>query len=302
MRAEQLTAEFGIRGVIDFIETEHGLVKAAISLGGMTGELYLQGAQITAWQPAGERPVLFTSPNAVFEPGKAIRGGIPIIFPWFGPSQHAPAAPQHGFARTSTWHLDRVERLGTESLTLTLSLGDGDVRSSFWPERFRAIYDVTFAPILSLRLAVQNLATHLITFEEALHNYLAVSDVTAVPISGLVGTTYIDKTQAGRRERQAAPLVSVGAETDRVYLDTPARCVIDDRGWGRRVVIEKNGAASTVVWNPGADKAAMMADLGDRAWRGMVCVETGNIADDAVRLAAGGEHQMSALISVDKGQ
>ena len=299
MRAEQLTAEFGIAGVIDFVETEHGLVKAAISLGGMVGELYLQGAQVTAWQPAGEQPVLFTSPNATFEPGKAIRGGIPIIFPWFGLNRHAPAAPQHGFARTATWRLDEVENLSTELLTLTLSLSDDDVRSRFWPELFRAIYTVTFARTLSLRLAVQNRATHPITFEEALHSYFAVSDVTTVAISGLAGTTYIDKTLAGRRERQAAALVSVGAETDRVYLDTPAQCVIEDRGWRRRITIEKNGAASTVVWNPWADKAVTMADLGNPAWRGMVCVETGNIADDEVRLAAGGERQMATTISVD---
>jgi D-hexose-6-phosphate mutarotase len=268
----------------------------------VAGELYFQGAQVTAWQPGGERPVLFTSPNATIQPGKAIRGGIPIIFPWFGPNRHSLAAPQHGFARTATWRLDRVERLGTESLTLTLSLGDGEVRSRYWPEMFRAIYNVTFARTLSLRLAVQNRATHLITFEGALHSYFAVSDVTAVAISGLAGTTYIDKTQAGRRERQVAALVGVVAETDRVYLGAPARCILEDRGWSRRVVIEKNGAASTVVWNPGADKAAAMADLGDPAWRGMVCVETGNIADDEVRLAAGGEHQMSAVISVGAGQ
>jgi glucose-6-phosphate 1-epimerase len=299
MRAEQLAAEFGIAGVIDFDETEHGLVKAAISLDGMTGELYLQGAQVTAWQPAGERPVLFMSPNAAFEPGKAIRGGIPIIFPWFGPSRHSPAAPQHGFARTAMWRLDAVESVGTESLTLTLSLGDGDVRSRFWPELFRTIFSVTFARTLSLQLTVQNRATHPITFEEALHSYFAVSDVKVVAISGLAGTTYIDKTQLGRRERQAAALVSLGAETDRVYLGTPAQCVIEDRGWRRRVIIEKNGAASTVVWNPWADKAATMADLGDPAWRGMVSVETGNIADDEARLAAGGERQMATTISVD---
>ena len=106
MRAEELTAEFGIAGVLDFAETEHGLVKAAISLDGVTGELFLYGAQLTAWRPSDERPVLFTSPNSAFARGRAIRGGIPIIFPWFGPSRHAPAAPQHGFARTAAWHLD----------------------------------------------------------------------------------------------------------------------------------------------------------------------------------------------------
>ena len=92
----------------------------------MAGELYLQGAHLTAWQPPGERPVLFTSPNSAFAPDRAIRGGIPIIFPWFGANRHAPAAPQHGFARTARWRLDGVDTTGRESLTLTLALGDGD--------------------------------------------------------------------------------------------------------------------------------------------------------------------------------
>jgi glucose-6-phosphate 1-epimerase len=302
MRAEELKAEFGISGVLDFIKTEHGMVKAAISLDGVTGELYLQGAQVTAWQPRGERPVLFASPNSAFAPGRAIRGGIPIIFPWFGPSRHAPAAPQHGFARTAAWHLDGVETAGSGSLTLTLSLGDGDVGSPFWPEPFHAIYTVTFAQTLSLRLAVQNRAKRPILFEEALHTYFAISDVAEIAISGLAGTTFIDKTDAARRKPQTADLVTITAETDRVYLDTPRRCVIEDRGWGRRVIIEKDGAASSVVWNPWAAKAAAMADLGEPAWRGMVCVETGNIADNEIGLAADAEHQMSTAISVDAGR
>jgi glucose-6-phosphate 1-epimerase len=301
MQAEKLTAEFGIAGILDFVETEHGLVKAAISLDGMVGEVYLQGAQLTAWQPPGGRPVLFTSPNSAFAPGRAIRGGIPIIFPWFGASRHALAAPQHGFARTAPWHLDRVETAGRESLILTFSLGDGDVGSPFWPEPFRAIYTVVFAQTLSLRLAVQNRATHPIVFEEALHTYFAISDISTIAISGLASTTYIDKTDAARRKEQTAALVTITAETDRVYLDTPGRCAIEDRGWGRRVVIKKDAAASSVVWHPWAEKAAVMVDLGDPAWRGMVCVETGNIADNEVRLAADGEHQMSAVISVDAG-
>jgi len=160
MQAEMLTAEFGIAGILDFVETEHGLVKAVISLDGMEGELYLQGAHLTEWQPRGGRPVLFTSPNSGFAPGRAIRGGIPIIFPWFGPSRHASAAPQHGFARTAPWHLDGVETAGRESLTLTFSLSDSDVGSPFWPEPFRATYTVVVAQTLSLRLAVQNRATH----------------------------------------------------------------------------------------------------------------------------------------------
>jgi glucose-6-phosphate 1-epimerase len=227
-----------------------------------------------------------------------MRGGIPIVFPWFGPSRHTPTAPQHGFARTATWHLDGVETAGSGSLALTLSLGDDDVGSPFWPERFQAMYTVTFAQTLSLRLAVQNHAEHSIVFEQALHSYFAISDITEIAISGLVGATSIDKTDAARRNLQTADLVTITAETDRVYLDTPRQCVIEDRGWRRRILIEKDGAASSVVWNPWVEKAAAMADLGDPAWRGMVCVETGNIADNEVRLAGDAEHQMSTGISI----
>jgi glucose-6-phosphate 1-epimerase len=158
---------------------------------------------------------------------------------------------------------------------------------------------VTFAQTLSLRLAVQNRARHQIAFEEALHTYFAISDISDVAISGLAGTTYIDKIDAARRKPQTTDLVAITAETDRVYLDTPKRCLIEDRGWRRRVVIEKDGATSTVVWNPWVEKGAAMADLGDPVWRGMVCVEAGNIADNEVLLPQNGEHQMSTTISVD---
>ena len=158
---------------------------------------------------------------------------------------------------------------------------------------------MTFAQSLSLRLAVQNRARHPIVFEEALHTYFAISDISDIAISGLAGATYIDKADAARRKLQTAELVTITAETGSVYLDTPGQCVIEDRGWRRRVVIEKDGAASTVVWNPWAEKAAAMADLGDPAWRGMACVEAGNIADNEVLLAPNGEHQMSTAIFVD---
>ena len=230
MQAETLTAEFGIAGILDFVETEHGLVKGMISLDDMAGELYLQGAHLTEWQPPGgaARPV--HQPQQRVCAGQGYSWRIPIIFPWFGPSRHASAAPQHGFARTAPWHLDGVETAGRELLTLTLSLSDKDVGSPFWPEPFRATYTVVLAQTLSLRLAVQNRAAHPIIFEEALHAYFAVSDIADIAISGLAGTTYIDKTDAARRKRQTAGLVTITAETDSVYLDTPGQCSIEDSG------------------------------------------------------------------------
>ena len=297
MRAEDLAAEFGIKGVLDFAATQTGLVKAAVTLGGVTGELFLQGAQLTRWDPPGGHPVIYMSPNSVFAPGTAIRGGVPLIFPWFGPHRSAKEAPQHGFARVAPWRLDSVERRAAE-LTMTLSLTSDDTTSPFWPEPYRAVYTVTFGPALALSLAVQNRAGRPIVFEEALHTYFAVSDIAGASVTGLSGRTYIDKTDGLRRKTQDGA-VTLAKHTDSVYLDTPNRRAIEDPQWRRRIVIDSDGANSTIVWNPWAENAAAMRDLGADAWRGMICVENGNAADNEVRLAADSEHRMSVQISVD---
>lgn len=298
MPAAELAAKFRITGVLDFADSPGGLTKAVVSLGGMTGELYLQGAQVTAWAPAGARPVIYTSPNTALTPGRAIRGGIPIIFPWFGPNGKFPEAPQHGFARAAAWRLDQATQDGG-AVTLQLSLaGQGD---PFWPEPYRATFDVTFGTNLAVRLAVQNPSHQAIEFEEALHTYFAVSDVTAVSVTGLLGREFIDKVEAMRRTREAATALALTGETDRVYLDTPERLEIVDPGWQRRIAIDREGAASTIVWNPWAEKSAAMADLGADMWRGMICVETGNVADNQVRLAANSEHAMTTEIALAAG-
>ena len=298
MDAKQLAAEFGVRDVVDFAE-QGGLVKAVVSRDGMRGELFLQGATVTAWQPPGERPVIFTSPNAIFAPGTAVRGGVPIIFPWFGPKRDEPKAPQHGFVRAAPWKLEAVETSRPGEVTLRLGIGEAEATSPFWPAAYRAVYTVTFGPALAITLTVQNRAGGEIVFEEALHTYFAVSDVTKVGVTGLGGTTYLDKVDGARRKTQDAAPIKLTGETDRVYLSTPRQAVIEDAAWRRRILIEKDGAASSIVWNPWTEKAAAMKDLGADAWSGMICVETGNAADNEVRLASGGEHRMTTRISVD---
>jgi len=298
MRAAELASEFRIAGVVEFAETEHGLVKAQLSLGGMTGELFVQGAQVTGWQPHRQRPVVFISGNAVFAPGKAIRGGIPVVFPWFGPHPTSPAAPQHGFARTALWRLAEVERSGPDEVTMTLSLATDPSGSPFWPEAAAVTLAVSFGGELPLDLKIHNRSSHAIAFEEALHSYFAVSDIAGVSVSGLEECGFIDKTAGAQRCPPALAPLTLAKETDSVYLDTPVICAIDDPGWRRRIAVAKSGAASTIVWTPWADKAAAMADLGADQWRGMICVETGNVADHQVRLTAGDVHRLSAHISV----
>jgi glucose-6-phosphate 1-epimerase len=291
MNAAELASNFAIAGNVEFIENEHGLIKAVIARDGMRGELYLQGAQVTAWRPAGAQPVIFLSSHAILAPGKAIRGGIPVIFPWFGPHPTDPKAPQHGIVRTAPWQLDKVEA-GADGIALDLSLS---------AEGFALAYRVVFGDQLHIALAVRNATGAPVSFEEALHSYFAVSDVERVSVSGLEGSSHIDKTAAMRRVPPAGAPLTLHKETDSVYLDVPDRLTINDPGLRRRVVIEKTGAASTIVWNPWPEKAVAMADLGTDNWRGMICVETGNVADNRVTLAPGETHRTTTRIALDAG-
>ena len=291
MNAAALASQFRITGMLDFAETENGLTKAIVSQDGMTGELFLQGAQVSAWQPAGAQPVIFMSPRATLAPGKAIRGGVPVIFPWFGPHPSDPAAPQHGLVRAAPWRLDSA-RQTDDGVMLELSLE---------LEGFALTYRVTFGQELGLCLATRNTSAKPASFEKALHSYFAVSDVEHVTVSGLEASTSIDKTANMARVPGKAAALALAKETDSVYLDVPDRLTIHDVAWDRRIVIDKAGAASAIVWNPWPEKEATMADLGADNWRGFICVETGNVADDDINLPPGATHEMTTRISLRDG-
>ena len=239
--------------------------------------MYLHGAHVAHFQPAGERPVLWMSGESRFESGKPIRGGVPICFPWFGPKAGAADAPQHGLVRTRPWALRAV------------TPEDG---------RLRVSLDVAVGPSLSLTLTVRNPGPLPFTFEEALHSYFAVSDVRQVLLHGLEGVGFVDKTAAGARRPGDAGPIAITAETDRVYLGTEARVTIEDSGWERRIVVSKSGSRTTVVWNPWVAKGKAIPDFADHEWPGMVCVETANALDDAVSLAPGQSQATTATIEV----
>ena len=275
-----------------------GLTRARVNGARAEAELYLQGGHLTRWQPHGAAPVLFLSPRALYAPGKAIRGGVPLIFPWFGAHATERQAPMHGFARSRDWRLLTHGDGPDGAVVLELELDDDDATRRQWPPSFVLRYRVTVGATLHLALEVVNTSAAPFTFEAALHTYLAVGDVETVAVSGLEDTVYLDKVDAFARKRHGATPLRLTGETDRVFLGTRARCVVDDPGLGRRVVVDKTGSATTVVWNPGATKARDIADLGPDDWRRMLCVETANAADDAITLAAGGRHLMSATVSL----
>jgi D-hexose-6-phosphate mutarotase len=263
-----------------------------------TAEVYLHGAHLAAWQPRGRAPVIFLSRESAFDAARPIRGGVPICFPWFGPHATDKQAPMHGFARIQPWTLTGADDTG-EAVSLTFTLGASErTQGSAWPHPFQATYRVWMGPSLQLSLAVRNPGPAPVTFEEALHTYYAVKDVREVSISGLENTEYLDKTDRFARKAQGPSPVRITGETDRIYLATRATCTIDDPGMGRRITVAKQGSDSTVVWNPWIERAKAIADIGDDEWTAFVCVETCNVGDAAVTLAAGAEHTITATITI----
>lgn len=276
-----------------------GLPRVGIAGRHGTAEIYLQGAHVTAWHPAGvATPVLWLSRESRFEPGKAIRGGVPICFPWFGAHATDPNAPAHGFARVRDWTLIDAAEDADGIVSVTMELTAADAASAAWPHAFEARYRVSVGPSLTLDLSVRNPGREPFSFEEALHSYFAVQDVRQVTITGTEDTEYLDKVASFARRRQPREPIRATAETDRVYLDTRATCEIHDPGLRRTIAIHKRESDTTVIWNPWIDKARAMADFGNDEWTEMVCVETCNTGAQARTLQAGDTHTMSAILTV----
>ncbi|MDO5618596.1 D-hexose-6-phosphate mutarotase [Kocuria sp.] len=257
--------------------------------------VYQQGAHVASWTPARQDPVLFLSRQAHFVEGKAIRGGVPICFPWFGPGRHGDRTPAHGYARTTPWYLD-----SSDDAVAVFSLSQDDfsqeARAAF-PHAFACRYTVTVGAELKLELATTNTGDQPLEIEEALHTYLAVGDIRSVTVEGLDGVDYVDKVSGEDTVTQDGAVTFTG-ETDRVYRSGETLTVLDPL-LGRKLHITMEGAANTVVWNPWTEKARAMGDFADEEWTQMLCVEGANALNDYVTVAPGDTHRISYKIAVE---
>lgn len=291
-----LNSKFGIDEQLVFKSGPGNLSIAEINNAHATASIALHGAHVMSYQPQGQRDVLWVSEQSQYKPGKAIRGGIPVCWPWFANHPTDPGKPAHGIARTRVWSVTGSEVVDGDAVRVSFSLSDTDDTRALWPPAFRLELIATVGPKLQVELLVHNPGSEPFSCTGALHTYFNVSDIDNVRIHGLEHTPYIDKVDDDQKKMQKGEIV-VASEVDRIYLDTRADCLIEDAGWQRRILVSKSGSRTTVVWNPWTDKAQQMGDFGDEEYHRMVCVETTNAADDVITVPPGGTHRLAAIIS-----
>jgi glucose-6-phosphate 1-epimerase len=288
--------EFEIPGTAHIVEGNGGLPKVYITTPDVIGEMYLHGAHLTSWKPHGAEEILFLSSQSRWEDGRAIRGGVPICFPWFGGKADDPKAPAHGFVRTKSWQLESISKIGNW-VTVSMFTESDETTKRWWPAEFRLVYRATFGRELSLELVVLNTGKTALRFEEALHTYHRVGNINEARLQGLEGIQYLDKTDSNRKKMQLGE-IEITSETDRVYLNTRHAIGLDDPVLHRAIRVVKENSRTTVIWNPWVDKTRELSDLRESEWTQMLCIETSNVSDFAVELAPGQQHSMKARLSV----
>ena len=299
MTLKDLNQRYAIGNHVQFKEIAEGMVVAEVANQHALANIALQGAHIATFQPRGEEPVIWLSPKAKFAPGKSIRGGVPICWPWFGPHKTDSKLPGHGYARTVPWDVLETRALPDGSTFLRFGLVESDATRAQWPHASTVQLEVTVGKALRVELVTTNTGKTALELGEALHTYFQISDVANMTIRGLENCEYLDKVQDFARFTQKDGIV-IESEVDRVYVNTTADCVIEDKGLKRAIRIAKQGSKSTVVWNPWTEKAEKMGDFGPQLHRDMVCVESGNALENVVTLAPGETHRLVAVYSVEK--
>jgi glucose-6-phosphate 1-epimerase len=269
---------------------KNGLAVVELTTAASTTVVAQQGAQVLSFVPRGGREWLWVSERARWGAGVALRGGVPICFPWFGPDPTARGLPAHGFARTRSWRLAAVTQLDGERVRADFALDADEQTLALYPHLFEARLAVIAGEDLMLVFEVGNLGDAPLSFEVALHSYFAISDIERIAIEGLAGAPFVDKVAGGVTRTQSEDPLRIDDEIDRVY-DAAGPVTLVDPG-ERPLRIQSTGAGSTVVWNPAPAKTSTLADVMPEGYRRFVCIESGAIGARRITVVPGGRHRM----------
>ena len=295
---DELDDKFSIEGEVGFAELEEDLVFITVSNKYADADICLYGAHITSFRPHNSMDLLWMSPDSSFEVGKAIRGGIPVCFPWFGPHKTDEEKPQHGFARLMYWDVLSTATNPAGETIIKLELNSSEETKAYWAHDFRAEMTIVVGKTLVETLKITNTSAVSFDYTCALHTYYSLSAIESITIEGLKGLTYYNQL-TGENGVQEEEKLEIADGLTRHYLNTETPVIIDDSAFRRRIKVDKKGSKVTTVWNPGAETCAKIGDLPDDGYETFVCIEATNAFDYPVRLNPGESFETSAIIGID---
>lgn len=300
MNTDQLNSDYGITGQLELLEGKGGFPFIAIQNESAKALICVYSGQVLSFQPANEHDdLMFLSEAAYFQTGKAIKGGVPICWPWFGADPESLGRPAHGFVRNRLWSVSGIEMTTRGETKIVLGLVDTRETREIWPQSFDLALVITVGNTLTLELITRNTGDHAFVITQALHTYFKVGDISQTKVLGLENAAYLDKVDGGTRKTQKGAVI-ITEEVDRIYTDVPSELIIDDAVLGRRIHISSTGSKTAVVWNPWGENCKKMADLKDDDYKRFVCVETANAAADVVKVSPGGESRLLANYRVER--
>jgi glucose-6-phosphate 1-epimerase len=299
---QQLIQQFTHISQISFTQNENNIILLHIHNQFAKTTISLYGAQVLSYIPHGQQDTLWMSKNTAYEYGKAIRGGIPLCFPWFGPHATDNTKPQHGFARLTIWQIKAINQLPNQHTHIQLILQQNDATLAIWPYQFIAVLSITVGKSLKVSLKITNTSAKAFTYSNALHSYFLISNIKKIAISGLAQTAYYNGFEK-IKQIQTQPLLQFAQqEENRRYIHHTNSCTIIDSHLNRNITIEKCGSKVTVVWNPGSTIAATIKDIHPNGHTNFVCIEPTNAYNevDLITLLPHQSHTIGTTLNVQQ--
>ncbi len=301
MTVEQLNKEFGISNQVEIVEGKGGFPVIKINNEKAKAKISVYSGQVISFQSAGEsQDLLFLSEAAYYETGKAMKGGIPICWPWFGPDPEGKGRASHGFVRNRMWNLLSVEATPSGETKVRLGVSADEETRKVWPYNFELVIEIVVGDHLTVALITQNTGDEAFSITQAFHTYFTIGDVNKVRVTGLDNAPFIDKVDGGAEKTQHGN-ITISEEVDRIYTKVKPDLTIEDEALGRRVQIASTNSHTAIVWNPWKEISTNMADLENDDYQRFICIETANAAEEVIEVSPGSDYKMQAVYTIERG-
>lgn len=298
MDIQRLNSDFGIPNQLEVFTGRGNLAMIKVSNSSANAIISIYGAQMLSYQPVDQNEdLLFLSQQSEYAMGKAIRGGIPVCWPWFGPDPKGLQRPNHGFVRNHFWQLVKTEAVSDAETKISLLFNESLKKENTWRQPFMLMLDISIGTSLGLELKTFNTGDKPFSITQAFHSYFRIGNIKRIKILGLEDCDYFDKLDQGTQKSQVGT-ITVKQEVDRVYVDAVKDLHIVDPVFKRRIQITSPNTSTAVVWNPWSKTTKKMQDLANNDYQKFICVEAGNVAFDLIQIQPGKQHSLQAEFKI----